>query len=195
MLKKNNQSNNSNKIQPNYELMENSIKQGTILLNDNKKKNESLKQKIIELEKRNKDLNYKLIEANQKLKRALNMNNSKNMNTNDEINRLNNIVDENEIKVSKLELDKKALEQKLDEYQKSHENELKLMLDYKNSELAVYQNIIDKYKNNNSDFKNNFNLLNNNNGNGNNDMTLKNFQNQLNKMKQEINSKIRQLIY
>ena len=119
------------------------------------------------------------------------MNNSKNMNMNnkDEVNRLNNIIDENEIKISKLELDKKALEQKLDEYQKSHENELKLMLDYKNSELAVYQNIVDKYKNNNDDLKNNFNLLNNGNNNGNNDMIFKNFQNQLNKMKQEINSK------
>ena len=45
-----------NKTEPNYELMENSIRQGTILLNDNKKKNETLKQKILKLEKTNKEL-------------------------------------------------------------------------------------------------------------------------------------------
>jgi hypothetical protein len=94
------------------------------------------------------------------------------MNNNEEINRLNNIIDENEVRISKLEFDKKALEQRLDECQKFHENEMKLMLNYKNSELSVYQNLIDKYQNEN-----------------NNQLNAKNIQNQINKMRQEINEK------
>jgi hypothetical protein len=94
------------------------------------------------------------------------------MNNNEEINRLNNIIDENEVKISKLEFDKKTLEQRLDECQKFHENEIKLMLNYKNSELSVYQNLIDKYQNE-----------------SNNQYNAKNIQMQINKMRQEINVK------
>ena len=185
--KKSQNNNNKNNIEPNYELMENSIKQGSILLNDNKIKNENLKQKIVELENKNKELNYKLIESNQKLKRLQANNNNKNMNTNinEEINKLNNIIDENEIKISKLEIDKKNLEQKLDETQKSHANEIKLMLDYKNSELSIYQNILDKYKN--SNIGNNNTVSNNVSNNDN--LSLMNVQTQINKMKQEIAKK------
>jgi chromosome segregation ATPase len=167
--------------------MENSIRQGTILLNDNKMKNENLKQKIIELENKNKELNYKLIETNQKMKRLqANINNKNfNVNINEEINKLNNIIDENEIKISKLELDKKNLEQKLDEAQKSHANEIKLMLDYKNSELSIYQNILDKYKADN----NGNNPLISNNPINNDNLSLRNVQIQINKMKQEIAKK------
>ena len=165
---------NNNKKEPNLELMENSIKQGSILLTDNKKKNEILKKKIIELENKNKELNYKLIEINQKLKKFQNSDNNQNVNMNkdEEVNRLNNIIDENEVKISKLEFDKKTLEQRLDEYQKFHENEIKLMLNYKNSELSVYQNLIDKYQNEN-----------------NNELNAKNIQMQINKMRKEINVK------
>jgi len=164
----------NNQKEPNIELMENSIKQGSILLIDNKKQNEILKKKIFELENKNKELNYKLIELNQKLKKFQNSDNNQNvnMNNNEEINRLNNIIDENEVKISKLEFDKKTLEQRLYECQKSHENEIKLMLNYKNSELNVYQNLIDKYQNEN-----------------NNDLNAKNIQMQINKMRQEINIK------
>ena len=49
-------------------LMENSVKQGKILLNNTKKDNDNLKKRIIELEKKEKELNYKLIESNQKIK-------------------------------------------------------------------------------------------------------------------------------
>ena len=183
IIQKNGQKKNN--MEPNNELMENSIKQGTILLNDNKKKNENLKQKIIELEKNNKDLNFKLIESNQKLKRLQSTINNKNinLNSNEEINKLNNIIDQNEIKISQLELDKKGLEQKLEEIQKNHENEIKLMIDYKNSELAVYQNLLDKYKNNDN------NSVIPNNENNNDNLTLKNVQMQINKMKQEIANK------
>ena len=156
------------KNNPNYGIIENSIKQGTILLDDVKRKNFNLNKKIKILEKQNQELNYKLIEANQKLKKFQKNkieNFSNNQNTNSIILNLNNKIDESEIIISKLKLDKKILENKLSEDKKNHENELNLMLNYKNSELSVYQKAIDDFKsqNNNSIYLNNENLLNDNN--------------------------------
>ena len=156
------------KNNPNYGIIENSIKQGTILLDDVKRKNFNLNKKIKILEKQNQELNYKLIEANQKLKKFQKNkieNFSNNQNTNSIILNLNNRIDESEIIISKLKLDKKILENKLSEEKKNHENELNLMLNYKNSELSVYQKAIDDFKsqNNNSIYLNNENLLNDNN--------------------------------
>ena len=156
------------KNNPNYGIIENSIKQGTILLDDVKRKNFNLNKKIKILEKQNQELNYKLIEANQKLKKFQKNkieNFSNNQNTNSIILNLNNKIDENEIIISKLKLDKKILENKLSEEKKNHENELNLMLNYKNSELSVYQKAIDDFKSqkNNSIYLNNENLLNDNN--------------------------------
>ena len=156
------------KNNPNYGIIENSIKQGTILLDDVKRKNFNLNKKIKILEKQNQELNYKLIEANQKLKKFQKNkieNFSNNQNTNSIILNLNNKIDENEIIISKLKLDKKILENKLSEEKKNHENEINLMLNYKNSELSVYQKAIDDFKsqNNNSIYLNNENLLNDNN--------------------------------
>ena len=156
------------KNNPNYGIIENSIKQGTILLDDVKRKNFNLNKKIKILEKQNQELNYKLIEANQKLKKFQKNkieNFSNNQNTNSIILNLNNKIDENEIIISKLKLDKKILENKLSEEKKNHENELNLMLNYKNSELSVYQKAIDDFKsqNNNSIYLNNENHLNDNN--------------------------------
>ena len=146
------------KNNPNYGIIENSIKQGTILLDDVKRKNFNLNKKIKILEKQNQELNYKLIEANQKLKKFQKNkieNFSNNQNTNSIILNLNNKIDEN----------KKILENKLSEEKKNHENEINLMLNYKNSELSVYQKAIDDFKsqNNNSIYLNNENLLNDNN--------------------------------
>ena len=156
------------KNNPNYGIIENSIKQGTILLDDVKRKNFNLNKKIKILEKQNQELNYKLIEANQKLKKFQKNkieNFSNNQNTNSIILNLNNKIDENEIIISKLKLDKKILENKLSEEKKNHENELNLMLNYKNSELSVYQKAIDDFKSqkNNSIYLNNENLINDNN--------------------------------
>lgn len=146
---------------PNYSIVENSLKQGTILLEDVKRKNFNLNKKIKILEKENQELNYKLIEANQKIKRFQINNKNNNINTNKNINsilvKLNKKVDESEILISKLKFDKKLLETKLSEDKKYHENELNLMLNYKNSELSVYQKAIDDFKsqNNNSIHLNN----------------------------------------
>ena len=77
----------------------------------------------------------------------MNINNNLNSNNiNATITKLNSKIDENEIIISKLKFDKKNLQMKLDEANKSHEKELKLMLNYKNSELSVYQKAIDKFK-------------------------------------------------
>ena len=142
---------------PNYKIIENSVKQGTILLDDVKRKNFNLSQRIKILEKENQKLNYKLIEVNQKLKRfQSNKNNINNKDINSIIAKLNSRIDESDIIISKLKFDKSVLETKLSEEKKYHENELNLMLNYKNSELSVYQKAIDNFKTK----KNNNNILN-----------------------------------
>ena len=142
---------------PNYKIIENSVKQGTILLDDVKRKNFNLSQRIKILEKENQKLNYKLIEVNQKLKRfQSNKNNINNKDINSIIAKLNSRIDESDIIISKLKFDKSVLETKLSEEKKYHENELNLMLNYKNSELSVYQKAIDNFKAK----KNNNNILN-----------------------------------
>jgi len=152
-LNSKNRINIDNRKDPNYDIIENSIKQGTILLDDVKRKNYNLNNRIKNLEIQNQQLNYQLIETNQKLSRMvkdqqnLNINNNFNSNNiNATITKLNSKIDENEIIISKLKFDKKNLQMKLDEANKSHEKELKLMLNYKNSELSVYQKAIDKFK-------------------------------------------------
>ena len=152
-LNSQNRINIDNRKDPNYDIIENSIKQGTILLDDVKRKNYNLNKRIQNLEIQNQQLNYQLIETNQKLSRMvkdqqnININSSSNSsNINAIIKKLNSKIDENEIIISKLKFDKKNLQMKLDEANKSHEKELKLMLNYKNSELSVYQKAIDKFK-------------------------------------------------
>ena len=152
-LNSQNRINIDNRKDPNYDIIENSIKQGTILLDDVKRKNYNLNKRIQNLEIQNQQLNYQLIETNQKLSRMvkdqqnININNNLNSNNiNATITKLNSKIDENEIIISKLKFDKKNLQMKLDEANKSHEKELKLMLNYKNSELSVYQKAIDKFK-------------------------------------------------
>ena len=173
-LKLNSRKNNSkisSRRDPNYEIVENSIRQGTILLEDVKKKNYNLKKKINILESQNQQLNYKLIEANQKLKRLINdrnnpilQNNNNNINLMEiktKLTKLKSKIDESDIIISKLKFDKKTLEMKLEETKISHENELKLLLNYKNSELSVYQKTIDNFKKQNSNKLNTFPLNNN----------------------------------
>ena len=109
---------------PNYKIIENSVKQGTILLDDVKRKNFNLSQRIKILEKENQKLNYKLIEVNQKLKRfQSNKNNINNKDINSIIAKLNSRIDESDIIISKLKFDKSVLETKLSEEKKYHENE------------------------------------------------------------------------
>ena len=125
----------------------------------NKYKNESE-----EMQSKIKELNYKLIELNQniiskenisqfnnKIKNALenenqneNKNNIINENYEIEIKRLNNIIDELEIKNNKLIFDNKALNAKIN-----------TILNDKNSEINIYKSIYISQINNLNKFINN----------------------------------------
>lgn len=124
-----------------YEVMENSINQGTILLDNLKKQNENLTLKINELEKINQQLNYELIELKQRNKNSAEKKNSQEKN-----DKSNDQIDKYEVEISKLTLDKKLLLNKLENIEKDKDNELQMFLNYKNSELNTYQNIINDYK-------------------------------------------------
>ena len=102
-------------------LMENSVKQGKILLNNTKKDNDNLKKRIIELEKKEKELNYKLIESNQKIKslseniNELNAKKNTNINPNEQIFQLKEIINQKEILIAKLNLDNNNFKKKFSE--------------------------------------------------------------------------------
>jgi chromosome segregation ATPase len=142
----------------NFKIYENSINQGKILLEDVKKKNAKLQEKINDLESKNKSLNYQLIEANQKLKKyendsKQNINDNKNENNgkNDkdntnEITKLKNKIDEYEILISKMKFDKKSLEEKIENIIKEHKSEKNLMINYKNSEIKACNKLIEDYQ-------------------------------------------------
>ena len=143
-------------IKPNdIKIYENSINQGKIFLEDIKKKNAELKNKIKELEEEKSSLNYKLIESNQRIKRLetdYNVNNkeneknSENKNENDEIIKLKNRIDELEIINSKLTLDNADLKKKMENSEQEHNKQLKLITNYKNSELTSFQKVLFQYK-------------------------------------------------
>ena len=117
-----------------------------------------MKNQIKELEKQKNDLDYKLIEANQRIKRLetdFNLKNKeenkseKNNNDKDENNeiiQLKNKLDEFEIANSKLTLDNNNLKKKMEKMEKEHNEQLKLITNYKNSELTTFQNVILQYK-------------------------------------------------
>ena len=137
---------------------ENYINQGKVLLNDIKKKNSELKSHIKELEKQKNTLDYKLIEANQRIKRLeldFNVNNKEenksenkdnSKNENNELIQLKNKLDEFEISNSKLTLDNTNLKKKIEKMEQEHNEQSKLIINYKNSELSTYKNIIIHYK-------------------------------------------------
>ena len=109
--------------------------------------------------------------------------NQNNNEINSTISKLKNKIDESDIIISKLKFDKKNLENKLEETNKSHENELKLMLNYKNSELSVYQKAIDNFKKQISNTSNN-DLLNN----GNYLQKFSEYQNKINTLSNELSN-------
>ena len=153
------QSKNKNIMPNDIKIYENSINQGKIFLEDIKKKNAELKKKIKELEEDKNSLNYKLIEANQRIKRLendYNVNkkenekNSENVNSpnddNNELVKLKNKIDELEIVNSKLTLENTDLKKKMANSEQEHNKQLKLITNYKNSELTSFQNVLMQYK-------------------------------------------------
>ena len=95
------------------------------MINNIKKKNDKLIEKIKDIEQKNKSLNYQLFEVNQKLRKYEN-DLKKNMNVNDnenngkkekdinEIIKLENKIEKYEILISKLTFDKRVLEEKIE---------------------------------------------------------------------------------
>ena len=88
-----------------------------------------MKKKISELENKEKELNYKLIESSQKIKSLSNMSNinqiSNSQNQNEQINKLKEIINEKEITISKLNYDKNILEKKMVELSQSNQDKIK----------------------------------------------------------------------
>ena len=146
-------------MKPNdFLIYDNTLKQGKIFLEEEKKKNSELKKIISDLEEQKKVSDYKLIEANQKIKRmekdynAINNkeenknNSNNNQEQNNEIINLKNKIDEYEIANSKLVLDNEALKKKMESMGKEHKNQMKLFVQYKNSEINTYHKTISQYK-------------------------------------------------
>ena len=152
-------------MKPNdFLIYDNTLKQGKLFLEDQKKKNSELKKIINDLEEQKKVSDYKLIEANQKIKRLEkdyniinnnqkeeNKNNNniqeQNNNNNDnEIITLKNKIDEYEIANSKLVLDNENLKKKMESMEKEYKNQMKIFVQYKNSEIKTYHNTISQYK-------------------------------------------------
>ena len=98
-------------------------------------------------------------------------------------------MDEKDIQISKLNLDKENLEKKIILLNQTHQKEIKSILDYKNSELNIFKNLL----NNQISTKNNavdggtFPSLSDNSNFSN--INMKNIQLEINKLKKEIESK------
>ena len=117
-----------------------------------------LKNKIEELEADKNSLQYKLIEANQRIKRLQSdyninskeenkeQNNKNDKDKNNEITTLKNKLDEFEIANSKLNLDYSNLQKKMENMKKEYTNQIKLITNYKNSELTIFNKVILQYK-------------------------------------------------
>ena len=132
---------------------------GSQLIDNNKnimnlqKQNNFLIEKIKELQMKNKKLGQELLKTKNKYKNQNNINNNSNNNNRNpnniesktEIIKLNSKINEYEIIISKLNLEKKILDSTIENLKKDHENEIKLMTHYKNNELQSYKKIINDF--------------------------------------------------
>ena len=109
-----------------------------------KKQNNFLLQKIKELQLQNKEISN-------------NINMVNNIESNTEIIELNNKINEYEMFISKINLEKKLLEKKIENLIKDNQNEKNLMIKLKNNEILSYKKTINDLKNKE---KNNINNLN-----------------------------------
>ena len=163
----------SNKVQ----IYENCLKQGKLLMDDFKNKNAKLYSKINDLESKNDSLNYQLIEANKRikqledeLKKNINDNNDHNDNRKNKDNNVLNEVEvlkkkvyDNEVIISKLNYDKRKLEEKIENINFEYKKKMSSMINYKNSEINILKKCLKDYeeylKNNN--INENMNSINN----------------------------------
>ena len=128
-----------------------------------KKQNNFYLEKIKELQLQNKKIGKELIEYKNKLKlqnnKSLNLNpNLSVMSNNIELIKLDSKVHEYESLISKLNLEKKILESRIENMQKDNQNEINLLTNYKNSEIQSYKKIINDLKNKEKNNINNINL-------------------------------------
>ena len=124
-----------------------------------KKQNNFYLEKIKELQMQNKKIGKELIEIKNKFK-IQNKNNLKpsaNLN-NIELIKLDSKIHEYESLISKLNLEKKMLESKIENIQKDYQNEINLLTNYKNNEIQSYKKIINDLKNKEKNNINNLNL-------------------------------------
>ena len=118
----------------------NTIKEQILLLNNLKTKNEKLENQLLAYEKLNSDLNYAIIELNQKNKTLISNQNILLSSTNQKENgnkliNLTQQLDSLSIIKSRLEYDNKILLNKINQLQINHENEINLMKTIQNSEI------------------------------------------------------------
>jgi hypothetical protein len=135
-----------------------------------KKQNNFLIEKIKELQIQNKKIGQELIKAKNKFRMQNNNNNNINninigpnnpknkIEAKTEIIKLNSKINEYEIIIGQLKLEKQILVSKIKNLEKDHANELDLMTHYQNNELQSYKKIINELKNKEINNLNNLNI-------------------------------------
>jgi hypothetical protein len=146
---------------------ENTIREQIIILDNLKLKNEKYENRIIDLEKINSDLNYQIIELNQKNKTLIENQNIllESVNQKDLAEKLINLSQQLEniaIIKSRLEHDNKILINKINSLQLEHENEINMIKTIHNSDITKKNKVITNLQNGLSQLKLNTNDINNN---------------------------------
>ena len=146
---------------------ENTIREQIIILDNLKLKNEKYENRIIDLEKINSDLNYQIIELNQKNKTLIENQNIllESVNQKDLAEKLINFSQQLEniaIIKSRLEHDNKILINKINSLQLEHENEINMIKTIHNSDITKKNKVITNLQNGLSQLKLNTNDINNN---------------------------------
>ena len=129
------------------ESKENTIKEQILLLDNLKSKNEKLENQLLSYEKEKSDLNYAIIELNQKNKTLISNQNILLTSTNqkefeEKVINLTQQLDSISINKSRLEYDNKLLVNKINQLQSTHENEINMMKAIQNSEIINQNKII-----------------------------------------------------
>ena len=160
-------------LSSNLEQKDISLSELTQIFENLKRKENESEIKISELEKKNEELNYKILELTQKNKSLLSTNETLIQNPNfsndkKQLLELTEKLDETEISKQKIEFEKKMLENKINDLQNQHENEIKLLSKLKNGEIQQLQKTISSLTNDINNNMKKISFLNENNNNLNN---------------------------
>ena len=134
------------------ESKDNIIKDQILLLNNLKSKNEKLENQLLSYEKLNSDLNYAIIELNQKNKTLISNQNillssSNQKEIEDKLINITQQLDSLSIIKSRLEHDNKLLLNQINQLQSKHENEINMLKKIQNSEILKQNKIISNLQN------------------------------------------------